>query len=240
MGSQPDRYSSLLTEQDRQVLAASGHGQPLGLTTPCALLVIDMTYDFIGDRPEPILDSAGRFPQSCGEAGWAAVERLGGVLDAARVNQVPVIYTVRSVSHRRLESLSFSRKRDTGGRPSPRVLPESEQVPTVIAPVAGDIVIAKSKPSAFFNTPLTEYLVGLGIRQLVCCGATTSGCVRATVVDAFSHGVQTALIEDCTVDRFESSHQMAMFDMACKYADLVTADEAAAHFAGGAPRRQDG
>lgn len=225
-----DRFADLLSERDRQVLAASGHGQSTGLRSPCALLIIDMTYDFIGDRPEDILESVKRFPQSCGAAGWAAAERLTGLLNAARGHQVPVLYTVRSTVHRRLEALSYGRKRRSPAGSTRRTQEGSDQVPTLIKPRTGDIVIAKSKPSAFFGTPLIEYLVGLGVRQLVCCGATTSGCVRATVVDGFSYGFSVAVVEDCTVDRWEISHSVAMFDMAGKYADLVSADTIADHF----------
>lgn len=227
-----DRFAELLSERDQQVLAASGHGQRAGMRSPCALVVVDMTYDFIGDRPEDILDSVKRFPQSCGAAGWAAADRLVELLGAARAHDVPVVYTVRNTRHRRLEELSFRRKRRS---PSGTELPTPEgtdQVPALIKPLPGDIVIAKSKPSAFFGTPLIEYLVALDIRQLICCGATTSGCVRATVVDGFSYGFNVAVVEDCTVDRWEISHSVALFDMASKYADLITASVAGAHFAG--------
>lgn len=222
MTSHLDRFSDLLSERDRRVLAASGHGRAGGLVSPCALLVIDMTYDFIGDRPEDILESVKRFPQSCGAAGWEAAGRLAGALDAARAHGVPIIYTVRSVTHRRLEELSFGRKRRPPSGITPSERPGRAQLPTVIAPADDDIILAKSKPSAFFGTPLIEYLVGFGTRQLICCGATTSGCVRATVVDAFSYGFRVAVIEDCTVDRWEISHSVGLFDMAGKYADLVS------------------
>lgn len=226
MNTQIDRFAALLSERDRRVLAASGHGRAAGLRSPCALLVIDMTYDFIGDRPEDITESVKRFPQSCGAAGWEAAERLVPVLTEARERDVPVVYTVRSATHRPLEELSFGRKRRSPVNDAARVMAaEDEQVPSLIAPEPGDIVIAKSKPSAFFGTPLIEYLVGFGIRQVVCCGATTSGCVRATVVDAFSYGFGVAVIDDCTVDRWEISHSTGLFDMQQKYADLVSSKE---------------
>lgn len=232
MNNHIDRFAGLLSERDRRVLAASGHGRTAGLRSPCALLVVDMTYDFIGDGPEDIIDSVKRFPQSCGAAGWEAAERLAPVLAEARERDVPVVYTVRSAAHRPLEELSFGRKRRSPVKNTARVVGvEGEQVPSLIAPEPGDIVIAKSKPSAFFGTPLIEYLVGFGIRQVVCCGATTSGCVRATVVDAFSYGFGVALVEDCTVDRWEISHTTGLFDMGSKYADLVSSTAVIEHFA---------
>ncbi|MBO9520652.1 MAG: isochorismatase family protein [Nocardioidaceae bacterium] len=218
----PEPWDHLLGERDRAVLAASGYGQSRKLRSPAAVLVIDLTFDFLGDRPEPILESVTRFPNSCGAEGWAAAERLAPVLAAARASDVPVLYTTRSTEHPVLEELTWGGKQTNAGRAA---MGESAATgfPPAIAPQPGDTVIEKTKPSAFFDTPLRQYLVLLGIRQLFVAGATTSGCVRATVVDAFSHGFRTAVLADCVADRIEASHAIALFDLQAKYADLTDA-----------------
>jgi nicotinamidase-related amidase len=101
----------------------------------------------------------------------------------------------------------------------------NKQLHTDIEPQTGDIFIGKSKPSAFFGTMLVPYLVDLNADSLLVCGSTTSGCVRATVVDGFSYNYRMAVVKECTFDRFESSHAVNLFDMHMKYADVVAFDE---------------
>jgi nicotinamidase-related amidase len=94
--------------------------------------------------------------------------------------------------------------------------------PELITPQPSDIVIQKDKPSAFFGTPLLSYLIALGVDGLLVCGTTTSGCVRASVLDAFSYNIPLAVVEECTFDRGEVSHKINLFDMQAKYADVVS------------------
>jgi maleamate amidohydrolase len=101
-----------------------------------------------------------------------------------------------------------------------------------IAPLAHEFVIEKLKPSAFYGTPLLGYLIDLGVDTLLVCGTTTSGCVRATVLDAFNHNYHISIVEECTFDRFESSHAINLFDMNAKYADVIGVDEATDYMRG--------
>src|SRR6185437_14868867 len=89
-----------------------------------------------------------------------------------------------------------------------------------IAPHEHDIVIEKTMPSAFFATNLASYLVYLGADTLLVCGTTTSGCVRASVVDGFSRNYRMIVVEEGTFDRGEASHAINLFDMDMKYADV--------------------
>lgn len=215
-----DRY---LTARDRDVFARSGHGQRTDFGVRPAVLVIDVTYAFVGDRPEPILDSIVRWPRSAGEDGWRAAERIGTLLESARAANAPVIYTTGTDDPRSGQrSAKNSRRAENDARP------DRNAIVPLIAPCPGDLVLRKERPSAFFGTPLAAHLVGLGVDSLFVTGGTTSGCVRASVVDAFSLSYRVALVEECLFDRGEASHAMSLFDMQQKYADVVTLAEARA------------
>ena len=89
-----------------------------------------------------------------------------------------------------------------------------------------DIVIRKQKPSVFFGTTLMSYLTELHIDTLIVGGTTTSGCVRATVLDAFSFNFKVSVVEECTFDRGQVTHKINLFDMNAKYADVISLEEA--------------
>ena len=97
--------------------------------------------------------------------------------------------------------------------------------PEMIKPREQDWVLAKTKASAFFQTPLSAYLIREGVDTLVFCGVSTSGCVRATVVDGFSHGFRSFVVDECCFDRSEFAHAANLFDMNAKYAAVVSVDE---------------
>src|SRR5699024_7369347 len=94
-----------------------------------------------------------------------------------------------------------------------------------LKPVPGEIVISKKKPSAFFGTPLASYLIDENIDTLIVTGTTTSGCVRATAVDAFSYNLDVVVPEECAFDRGITTHALNLFDMQQKYADVVSTEE---------------
>ena len=96
---------------------------------------------------------------------------------------------------------------------------------TPIAPEPQDIVVLKQKPSGFFGTNMASYLTLLGCDSLIVTGTTTSGCVRATVLDAFSLNYRIALAEEGCFDRSQSSHAINLCDMNAKYADVVKTSE---------------
>jgi nicotinamidase-related amidase len=100
------------------------------------------------------------------------------------------------------------------------------EIPDMIAPREGEVVIKKTKPSAFYGTPLTSYLVGLGVDTVVVTGTTTSGCIRASVIDAFSDNFRVLIVEEGVFDRGQVSHKINLFDMQSKYADVIPLQEA--------------
>ncbi|MBI2185256.1 MAG: isochorismatase family protein [Thaumarchaeota archaeon] len=221
-------WDDVIGERDRQVLAAGGYVKPLGLTGPGerpAVLVIDVVIDLVGDKPEPILESIKRFPRSCGDTGWEAVYRIKELLDVARMKRVPVIYSKEEqgtgIDCWRHEASSHHH--DTS---------KEQQIPQAIQPLPEDIVINKRKTSVFFGTPLMSYLNFLRVDTLIVTGGITSGCVRATVTDAYAYNFKVVLVEECIFDRAEISHKVNLFEMHQKYGDLATVDQVAAYLKG--------
>ena len=94
-----------------------------------------------------------------------------------------------------------------------------------LAPEPGDRVIRKWRPSAFFRTDLEVFLSVQGIDTLIFCGISLSGCVRATVVDAFMRDIRPMIVREGVADRSEAVLEANLFDLEQKYADLVTLDE---------------
>jgi len=216
-------WDRFFTEQDRAVFAATGFGgQPAWGRRP-VLIVVDVNYAFCDTEPLPILESVKRWPTSCGERGWAAIPTLSKLIELCRHRGVPVVYTTSSQRSDRWTEGSWRWKnvRLTGGHDAADGV-EGSTIVADIAPRRHDIVVRKDKPSAFFGTPLASYLQMLGCDTVLVCGATTSGCVRATVVDAFSLNFRCGVIEDACFDRSEASHAVSLGDMAMKYASVVT------------------
>lgn len=219
-------WDRFLTERDRRVFAKAGYGRRAGFGARPVVLVVDLNYNFIGDRPEPIEESVKRWRNSCGEEGWEAAAKTAVLLEAARERGLPVIYSTGLDP--RPDGWDSGRWTDKNTRRAEDRAPDRALGNTIAAPIAPaqhDIVIRKGKPSAFFGTLLTSYLVDLQADSILLCGATTSGCVRATAVDAFSYNYRVAVVEECVADRGQASHALSLFDLAQKYADVVTLEE---------------
>jgi nicotinamidase-related amidase len=95
-----------------------------------------------------------------------------------------------------------------------------------VAPARGDVLLPKKHPSAFFGTPLTSHLIDLGADTLFVTGCTTSGCVRASVTDAFALNFKVVLPEECVYDRSPTAHAVNLWDMNGKYADVMPVAQA--------------
>lgn len=183
------------------------------------LLLVDCYRKVFGDHPQPLAEAIARFPSTCGLAGWEALGPLGQLLDAARRAVVPVVHTTGQ--RRTAARLGAATRR-------PRADGEDEadgyEFVAPLKPLPHELVIDKSRASAFFGTPLSTWLRQLDADTLVVAGETTSGCVRASVVDAFSHGLRVAVVEEATFDRSELSHKVNLFDMHLKYATVLHID----------------
>ena len=102
---------------------------------------------------------------------------------------------------------------------------DGNEIVDEIAPEPHDIIVLKQKPSGFFGTNLLSYLVLLGCDSVIVTGTTTSGCVRATVLDAFSNNFRVTVAEEACFDRSQASHAINLCDMQAKYADVLPVDE---------------
>jgi nicotinamidase-related amidase len=186
-----------------------------------AILAIDLYNKAYrgGDRPVKEVDP--EFSGSCGEHAWKAMAPTQALFAAARRAGVSIIYTTRRV--------------DTGGvhstnRNIGREADDTYDIKAELAPAPGELVIYKERASAFFGTPLIAHLQQKRIDSLVICGESTSGCVRASTVDAYSYGFHNVVVEECTYDRSPISHKVNLFDLHHKYADVMHIDEVLAHF----------
>ncbi len=186
-----------------------------------ALLLVDLYNKAYGAGREPIDISRERFPSSCGEAGWDAIEPTRRLLDAARADGVPVVYSTGEDRPEARVGAATRRSHRSTDAWSVRIKDE-------LQPREGELIVYKNAPSAFFATSLSTHLRRLGVGCVVIGGETTSGCVRATAVDAHSHGLDVIVVEDACFDRAPLSHAVSLFDLHLKYATVMWSDDAVA------------
>lgn len=228
-------WAGVIPEADLTVYRQAGYGREDGLGSRPALLVVDVTYGFVGDRDEPIAESIRRYPKSSGAMGWSAVRALQRVLPAARAAGIPVIYSINPPRPSTAQSGGWSRKMTV--REAPDDGPAEWEIVADVAPADGDLVVQKTKPSAFFGTPLMSWLVQLQADTLLVAGGTTSGCVRASVIDAFSYNLRVAVLSEACFDRAEIVHRVNLFDVQQKYGDVLGAGRAMQYIDSVAHRR---
>jgi maleamate amidohydrolase len=188
-----------------------------------ALLAVDLYEVVYQGGALPPAQLAKDHPNSCGHYAFEAIEPTKRLFAAARQAGLPIFY---STTDTRAESKPHTIRATTGR--SPRDL-NLYAIRPEFRPQPQDVVITKQRASAFFGTPLVAHLTQLGVRSLIICGETTSGCVRATAVDAFSHGFHVVLVEECCFDRSILSHKINLFDLHHKYADVMHVDRVIAH-----------
>jgi maleamate amidohydrolase len=212
-----DRY---LDDSDRAVISRASFGQRMGFGQRPAIVAIDCQRYMVGERG--VKDD--RYPSSCGDIGWAAVDRIAVILHTARGARVPVFLTRFALDESGADIGVYGRKRTLLRRPDwclegtegAELLPE-------VGPRDGDIVVTKKKPSGFFGTPLLSYLIDRAVDTVIVVGGATSNCVRATVFDSASYNFRTIVPGDAVFDRLPVSHAISLFDMDRQYADVTTA-----------------
>ena len=217
-------WEEVFTPEERSVYEGTYKGQRQAHGQRPALLVVDVVRAFCGKSGQSRGESIGAWPTSCGPSAWQAMPYIQRLLEAARRAGVPVVYTTAQPGADRVYGGTVKGESSTMG--SPMAWPGAQEIPAEIAPMEGELILAKPKASAFFGTPLLAYLHRNRVDCLIICGTTTSGCVRATVVDGFSWGYAVFVPEEAVFDRATLSHAVNLFEMNAKYADVMTVDEA--------------
>lgn len=210
-------WEDLLSEQDKQVIEKAGYDkdgasswESRGAGENPMILVIDVQRLTVGENV-PILDAVEEYRTAMGEIAWSAIDRIVDFLAFVRENDIPVAYT--------------------------RVIPSSYQNPDhedlaiidAVAPESSETVIDKTYASAFYGTDLLSRMVRNDIDTLVIVGNSTSGCVRATTVDAQQNGFDVVLPQECLFDRIEASHKIGLLDLWMKYAEVLETNEVEAY-----------
>ena len=197
---------------ETEVYARQGFGAAMAPKAPFGLLIVD----FVNGFADPAQFGGGNIA--------AAIERTRTLLATARARKWPVAHSRIVYQDDDADDNIFSLK-----VPTMITLKEdlpSSQIVDVLQPVPGELVVRKNVPSAFFGTTLAPWLTQRGVQTLLVAGAVTSGCVRASVVDAMCWGFRPLVVTDCVGDRAIGPHDANLFDMGQKYAILMDRDSA--------------
>lgn len=200
------------------IYGQQGFGNRIGFGKSPALLMVDFTVGF----NDPAWFGGGNID--------AAVKQTVRLLEFFRKQRLPIAHTRIVYAEDGSDVGIFATKIARLG-----ALTETHaagQIVPELSPLSGELVVRKTQASAFFNTGLAAWLIGRGVDTLIVCGCTTSGCVRASVIDAASWNFRTMVVQDCVGDRADGPHQANLFDMGQKYADIVSRDEVIACVAG--------
>jgi len=173
-------------------------------------------------------ESIKRWPNSCGDRAWLGVAAIRRLIEAARTKGLPIIYTTNAYRPDRWDLGIFRSKNArvqewSSGTAASNL--DGDAIVAEIAPGPSDILVLKQMPSAFHGTRLQSYLTFLNCDSVIVTGTTTSGCVRASVIDAFSQNFRVIVAEECCFDRSQASHAINLCDMNAKYADVISTAE---------------
>jgi maleamate amidohydrolase len=216
-------WDGLVPRQELERLAASGYGgQDVTLGERPCLIVIDVVMSFLGRRPGDT--KSPEYITGCGEAGWKSLPSIVRILDAARDAGVERVFSKGSPEAAAMIGGAIKLSSD----PDMARTTHSAPFPAELQPAGDEFVVEKTKASAFFGTPLLTFLHQRRVDSLLMVGTTTSGCVRASVVDAASHGYPVVVAADACFDRSDFAHAANLFDIQMKYGSVVSSDDAIA------------
>jgi maleamate amidohydrolase len=199
-------------KQAEQVYERAGLGQRITMGSRPAVLVVDFSCGFTD--PECTLGADMTEP----------VEATKRLLDAARAKGLPILFT----------TIGFDASLKDGGLWLQKVPSLGDlqlgghwvEIDPRLEPREDETIVLKKGASGFFGTNLAAILISQGVDSVILCGATTSGCVRATAVDLLQYGYPTIVPRECVADRAQAPHDANLFDINAKYADVVSVDEA--------------
>jgi len=221
-------WEPFLSERDKKHSEIWGKKELNGFGDKPALVLIDIYYSVLGLKREDIFESMKTWRGSTGLEGWAAVDKTAELLAVARECKIPVIH----VKGLHTGVLPWGRRSRPKSTMSAEMTHKGTMIVDEVKPIAGELVVEKAAPSGFQGTPLAFQLQALGIDTVICCGETTSGCVRATVVDGATARFRMGVVKECVFDRTESSHWINLYDMHHKYPNVVGVDMVKDYFRG--------
>jgi maleamate amidohydrolase len=204
-----------MSDDTREIYERARLGQSVTLGERPAVLVVDFSRGFT----DPGSTMGSDLTQE--------VEATKRPLAAAREREIPVIFTTIGFEPNLKDGSLWLEKAPglaeliVGGKwveIDPRLERREEE-----------IVILKKGASAFFGTNLTSILVSQGVDTVIMCGATTSGCIRATAIDLLQYGYPTLVPRECVGDRAQGPHEANLVDIQAKYADVVSVEEVLAY-----------
>lgn len=200
-----------IPDEDLANYAKGGYGRKsLDLSGTPAVVVIDMTDEFVDPT----------YPNGS-EAGQECARNVASLLEITRAHDVPTVFTHNPGVETDAELGQWLETLDDYEQPPA----EACQITDVLDPREDEPVLASAKPSGFFGTQLESVLTHYGVDTLIVTGMTTSGCIRATVVDAFSYNYDVVVPEDCVADRAAVPHRINLFDIGMKYATIADVAE---------------
>ncbi len=199
-----------MSVSEQAVYERQGFGRSLGIQGRIGLLIVD----FVNGFADPAVFGGGNIAP--------AIARTAQVLEKARAMGWSVAHSRIVYAEDGSDGNVFSIK-----VPGMQTLTEHAAISAIVpelTPVPGELVVRKTVPSAFFGTGLAPWLTQRGVETLLIAGATTSGCVRASVVDAMCHGFRPVVMADCVGDRALAPHEANLFDIGQKYGDVIPAE----------------
>lgn len=203
----PEGYVPV-TKEEAARYQRGGFGNEIGFGSRPALIIIDFMYSFT----DPDMPFGANMDKE--------VNATAQVLHLARQKNVPVIFLALHYNEGCESELGIWAKKMTAMsmlKAGTRLVQIDERV----KPIKGEPVITKKGPSAFFGTHLTSLLTHLRVDTLIITGCTTSGCVRATVVDALQYNFRPIVPRECVADRAKGPHEANLFDINQKYGDVI-------------------
>lgn len=220
------RWQKHLTVQDLAVVERAGYGRPILPGARPALILVDFQRAYLGEDV-PILEQVRQWPSGGGAGAWAALRAVTPLV--ATMRDVGALIVHSRIAYPAAESAAnpFVAKRGGGdafvlGNPGTELaLTRHDDEP----------LITKTAASLFYGTGVDVVLADHGIDTLVVCGLSTSGCVRATVVDGAARGYRVLTLADACADRISASHDLALFDIWLKYGSVVSTHAVIDHFA---------
>jgi nicotinamidase-related amidase len=200
---------------DDDAFRKRGFGQPMGFGLKSALIVVDLIVGFT-DRNMPLGADLDREVEACNR-----------LIQACRAASAPIFFFTAEYAPNLADAGVWKLK--MSGLSTLQAGSEAVKIDPRLDFRSSDALIVKKYASCFFGTDLTSRLVAHGVDSVFVTGCTTSGCVRATVVDAVQSGFKPAVVREAVGDRSQAAHDQSLLDMQAKYADVVALDDVLAH-----------